>query len=183
MSYPVYLVAYLGAPRNHHALFIETDPNTHGGILFHVVGDIQNGMTFEERPSRDPSTSASFVEWSIIGYINPGDIGHMRSVCTSIPPPKKQFHGPRRLYPNEPLRRCQEWTNETINALTANGILVTSTATDSSGTTEYWTWSPEYNNWYHVHEDGSVEWSGVDEGSGSRGSSRGKGKGKSKSRA
>lgn len=41
-----------------------------------------------------------------------------------IQPPKKQFDGPRRRYLDEPIRRCQEWTAEAIQALTSAGVLV-----------------------------------------------------------
>ena len=32
---------------------------------------------------------------------------------------------------------------------------------------EYWTWSKNYKNWYHIHEDGRCEWA--------KGKERGKG--------
>ncbi|OIW24522.1 hypothetical protein CONLIGDRAFT_636706 [Coniochaeta ligniaria NRRL 30616] len=55
-SHPIYLIASLGAPRNHHAIFVESGPLGSGsgsgsGTLFHVRGNIQTGMTYETRPS------------------------------------------------------------------------------------------------------------------------------------
>jgi len=41
MSYNVFLVSYIGAPRNHHALFVETDTDSGGGALLHLKGAIQ----------------------------------------------------------------------------------------------------------------------------------------------
>jgi hypothetical protein len=40
-----------------------------------------------------------------------------------FPLQKKQFEGPRRLYPGEPIRRCQEWTKEAVETLAAEGVL------------------------------------------------------------
>jgi hypothetical protein len=37
---------------------------------------------------------------------------------------------------------------------------------------EYWTWSGEYEDWYHIHKDGSYEWA--------KGKEKGKDKGKEK---
>ncbi|KAF4497170.1 kinase domain containing protein [Fusarium agapanthi] len=45
MTLPIYLVEYLGLPRNHHALFIRLDENTEEGELYHVAGDVQNAKT------------------------------------------------------------------------------------------------------------------------------------------
>ncbi|EQL36716.1 hypothetical protein BDFG_01686 [Blastomyces dermatitidis ATCC 26199] len=102
MSYAVYRVANLGAPRNHHTIFVETSedgPET--GCLFHVKGDIQNGMSFEDKTIRKPDALISL----------------------NMLPPKKQFHGPKILYPDEPLRWCQEWTAKVIEALTNAQVL------------------------------------------------------------
>lgn len=35
----------------------------------------------------------------------------------------KQFNGPKRIEPSVPLRRCQEWTDESIRALKNEGAL------------------------------------------------------------
>lgn len=50
MSYKVYRIAETGMPRDHHAIFVETDEDGPGsGHKFHAIGDIQAGMTFEYR--------------------------------------------------------------------------------------------------------------------------------------
>ncbi|OAQ58757.1 kinase domain-containing protein [Pochonia chlamydosporia 170] len=68
MSYPIYKVAYLGLPRNHHATFVETDANG-GGVVFHVTGDIQNGMRFETK------AGLSYIRTPIDVFDLPGDGG------------------------------------------------------------------------------------------------------------
>lgn len=123
MFHNVYRVADLGAPRDHHALFIETDPETGGGVIMQVTGNIQNGMTFEEKSAQRPEISPGFVGKTHLGTVSASKRGLVGEVCRSIPAPKKQFHGPRRIYPDEPLRRCQEWTKEAVEALKANGAL------------------------------------------------------------
>ncbi|KAF7587109.1 hypothetical protein BBP40_007700, partial [Aspergillus hancockii] len=52
--HPVYL-AESGLPRDHHALFVETHeagPST--GHIYHVKGNIQEGMIFEHRVAAEP---------------------------------------------------------------------------------------------------------------------------------
>ncbi|EGE00898.1 hypothetical protein TESG_08193 [Trichophyton tonsurans CBS 112818] len=118
MSYPVYRVAYGGLPRDHHSIFVETGENgPKTGHLFHVTGDIQNGMVFDEKPAKEPESSATFVGKEKIGTVTHANYPRIKDICASITPPKKQFQGPKRLYPKEPLRRCQEWTRETVDAL------------------------------------------------------------------
>ena len=180
MSYNVYKVAYLGAPRNHHALFIETNVDGSGTIV-HVTGDIQNGMRFEQKATRRPEDSASFVEKTFLGWVLVENYGYIEDTCRNIPPPKKQFNGPKRLYPKEPLRRCQEWTNEAVETLFSSGVLQTGdTCTSFSTDAPYWVWSEYYQKWYHENDDGSIEW--AQSGSGSAGNAKDK-KGKGKKRA
>lgn len=125
MSYhAVYLVEYLGAPRNHHAIFVEDQGP---GTLFHVKGDIQNGMTYETRPlSKKPELSSTFVSKSQLGWIRNENLSRVEPICRANPPPKKQFNGPKRIDKTKPLRRCQEWTDETITNLRSEGVLVNS---------------------------------------------------------
>ncbi|KAM5429223.1 hypothetical protein McanMca71_007748 [Microsporum canis] len=118
MSYPVYLIVSGGLPRNHHAIFVETNESGEKtGHLFQVTGNIQNGMSFEQRPENEPESSASFISKRGIGTVTHASYSRIQSICESIPPPKKQFEGAKRLSPLEPIRRCQEWTGEAINAL------------------------------------------------------------------
>lgn len=118
-----YLVSSAGLPRDHHAIFIEMNDDLSGHV-FQVTGNIQNGMTYEDKPSKKPEDSATYQGKELIGKIAAADFARIKPTCQSIPAPKKQFEGPRRLYPNEPLRRCQEWTQEAVNALVDAGILM-----------------------------------------------------------
>lgn len=181
MSYYIYKVAYLGAPRDHHAIFVETDANG-GGVVFHVTGDIQNGMRFEMKAAKRPEDSASFVNKTFLGWVVADNYQHIEGICRGIPPPKKQFNGAKKLYPKEPLRRCQEWTNETIQALTASGVLQTEETTASSAEASYWVWSEDYQNWYHDNGDGTFDWAQAGETSGKTSQGGGKGKGKERAR-
>jgi hypothetical protein len=121
MSYQVFLVSYLGAPRDHHAIFVETNSDKSGQI-FQATGNIQNGMTYESKPAKRPEDSASFVKKELLGTVTTANYSRIDSVCKRIPPPAKQFNGPKRINPNVPLRRCQEWTQETVQALKNEGI-------------------------------------------------------------
>jgi hypothetical protein len=88
-------------------------------------------------------------------------------ICRSIPPPKKQFNGPKRLYPKEPLRRCQEWIDEAVEALISNGILRTENSiASSSAEARYWVWNEDYQDWYHDNDDGTFEWADPGDNSG-----------------
>ncbi|KAL8296019.1 hypothetical protein RB600_001486 [Gaeumannomyces tritici] len=169
MSYNVFLVEYLGAPRNHHALFVETDPESGAGLLLHVTGNIQDGMTFEERETKKPEESNTFSGKKSLGWVAIADLDRMRDICASNPPPKKQFDRAKRLYPNEPLRRCQEWTAETVASLTGEGVIQPHhSLAGVPEEDEYWVWSEQYGNWYHVHEDGTYEWAEGGESSSSQ---------------
>ncbi|KAI0109564.1 hypothetical protein GGR51DRAFT_511953 [Nemania sp. FL0031] len=121
--YSLYLVESLGAPRNHHAIFVEYEEGG-TGALFQVKGNIQDGMTYETKQTGAPDASNSFLSKSKLGWINTQDLGRVDSICRSNPPPERQFDGPRRINKNIPLRRCQEWTSETIGKLRAEGVLM-----------------------------------------------------------
>lgn len=126
MSYNVYRVSYAGLPRDHHAIFVEMN-NDQSGWLFQVTGDIQNGMKHNDKPAKKPEESGTYQSKIAIGTVATADFARIKPTCESIPAPKKQFEGPRRLHPKEPLRRCQEWTQEAIDALVKAGILKNST--------------------------------------------------------
>lgn len=117
MSYQVFLVSYAGVPRDHHAIFVETNSDKTGQI-FQVTGDIQNGMTYESKPGKRPEDSASFLKKELLGTVSTSNYPRINNVCSQIPPPAKQFNGPKRIDPSIPLRRCQEWTQEAVEYLT-----------------------------------------------------------------
>ncbi|EPS28893.1 hypothetical protein POX_f07965 [Penicillium oxalicum] len=126
MSYNVYRVSSAGLPRDHHAIFVDMNDDL-SGWLFQVTGNIQNGMKYDHKPSKKPEESGTYQSKIAIGTVATADFARIKPTCESIPAPKKQFEGARRLYPKEPLRRCQEWTQEAIDALVQAGILKTST--------------------------------------------------------
>ena len=58
-----------------------------------------------------------------LGIITTDNYSRIFAACEAVAPPKKQFDGPRHLYPAEPLRRCQEWTREAVQTLKDAGVL------------------------------------------------------------
>lgn len=116
MAYNVYKVSYIGAPRNHLVIFVEKNPDGSGHI-YQVAGDIQNGMSFAHKPGRKPEDSATYLGKEYIGTVSATNYPRIESIVNGIEPPKKQFDGPKRINAQEPLRRCQEWTAEAIQAL------------------------------------------------------------------
>jgi hypothetical protein len=124
VSYKVYKTISLGAPRNHHAIFVEMKAVGRGNVL-QVTGNIHNGMVFEAKQDVCPRDSTEFIGQHLLGWVPVDGYAAMEELCRNHPPPKKQFDGPRRLFPKEPLRRCQEWTKEACEALVSGGILLT----------------------------------------------------------
>lgn len=133
MSYKLFLIASIGAPRSHHALFLETDPSSKSGMVLNVVGNIQAGMAFEERRADDPETADTFVAKTYLGDVEAGDVDRVCGICRGNAAPGKQFDGARRLFPGEKLRRCQEWTAETVGLLEREGVLVRPEDTRTEG--------------------------------------------------
>lgn len=124
MQYRICLSISLGAPRDHHTIFVENDKDGPGTVI-QVTGNIQNGMTFEVKRDHCPEALLEFIRKDYLGWVAAEDMHRVEQVCSGILPPKKQFEGAKRLCPGEPLRRCQEWTREAIDALVAGGILQT----------------------------------------------------------
>ena len=122
MSYKVYLVSYEGIPREHHAIFFETEEDESGSI-YQVSGNIQEGMKHDHKKAKKPENSATFVSKEYLGTTSHANYSLVEEICNNIEAPKKQFERARRLYPNEPLRRCQEWTKDAIQALKSSGVL------------------------------------------------------------
>lgn len=84
-------------------------------------------MAYERRDNAtDLMQSASYVSMTQIGSIKVEDLDRVDSICSANPPPAKQFNGPKRIDPTRPLRRCREWTTETIGTLKDDGILLES---------------------------------------------------------
>jgi hypothetical protein len=69
MSYKVWRISYAGAPRDHHAIFVETEKDQSGQI-FQIIGDIQSGMRYETKQAKKPENSASFQAKIFLGSVS-----------------------------------------------------------------------------------------------------------------
>ncbi|KAH7303325.1 hypothetical protein B0I35DRAFT_321439, partial [Stachybotrys elegans] len=123
MRLPLFLIESDGMPRNHQGLLVQTDDEEKSGRLFHVHGNIQQGMSFETRYPEKPESSPTFLSRRLLGWVQESSLEKIEQICRSNPAPAKQFDGPRRIDPRQPLRRCQEWTKETIELLRSQGVL------------------------------------------------------------
>ena len=86
MPLALFVVQYLGNPRDHHALCIRLKGKDDPGILFHVIGDIERGMTYEKKDTKPPWQSASYVGMSLVGWMSSSDLPRVDSICRSNPP-------------------------------------------------------------------------------------------------
>ncbi|KAJ9266340.1 hypothetical protein DTO212C5_6427 [Paecilomyces variotii] len=144
-------VAYdpLDPPKRYHTgVFVEINPETLEGDLYHVTGDIiaYSGMRFEVRQNFVPGASRFFYRTTHIGWIRKADYPRIRGILEALPRPTKQqgidfwSHDPARrnkltwtkqngdLYgPGEqrrPIMKCNEWTHQlAIPKLRSEGIL------------------------------------------------------------
>lgn len=127
MSYSVYILEFVGAVRNHIALFVETHPDTGTGTQFHVTGTILQGMIFDMRENTIPSEAPEYIESAkvLVGKVDPEMMGRFEDVCRAVPPPEAQLtlRGARKD-PTKPIRRCGEWVIGAKEKLIAEGIIV-----------------------------------------------------------
>jgi hypothetical protein len=127
-SYNVYKVYFsFGPVRDHHALFVETD-NDKAGYLIHVIGDVKDGMEYEILGQKKPHLTTTYLGQELIGTVSYGNIMRLMETCEAVPLPKKQLDElGRKIYLNEPFRRCGEWLEDVIQELKDVGILIVST--------------------------------------------------------
>lgn len=123
-AYKVYVQSYLGAPRDHVSLVVVTDPAKMAGEMYHVEGSIQAGMKYVHKKAQAPLQSVSFQKRMCVGQVAAADLPKVQQICASIPPPAKQYDGPKLLVPKEKVRRCGEWTKEAVAALKAAKVVV-----------------------------------------------------------
>lgn len=123
--YVVYFVVYISYHgKNHHALYVETDAPKETGYLYHVQGSLLGGMKFNTKPCPSPRHSPSFESMTAIGSLKQHELAQFEEACLSIPPPKPQLTlGGRQIHPHEPLRTCQEWVAEAVEAVRTGGII------------------------------------------------------------
>ncbi|KAF2969477.1 hypothetical protein GQX73_g4095 [Xylaria multiplex] len=137
--------------RYHTTIFVETSPSK-SGVLYHVVGDITSGMSYQKKSSDKPEDSKSFHSREFLGYTDATT--HPKQwdmVLSSVPPPKKQkalntktaeteqvkTWDPLTFYkPGEnrrPLFKCTEWTEQrAIPALEEAGLILSVFETSGS---------------------------------------------------
>ena len=79
------------------------------------------------KPEEDPTSP--FVGKIPSGKVRKSeyDDGIFQRVCEALEPPPKQFDGPRRLFPKQKLRKCGEWTDDVIELLKNEGVLMSET--------------------------------------------------------
>ncbi|KAI9677355.1 MAG: hypothetical protein M1822_008162 [Bathelium mastoideum] len=122
MPFEVYFVSHLGIPKDHHAIFVETNADK-SGVLFHVIGSVQQGMRFEQKQSRDPLDSPLCNNKEHLGTVAETNYNDIENIVSAIESPKKQHAKTKHINPHQSLRICQEWTAEAIQALKETGIL------------------------------------------------------------
>ncbi|RJE22490.1 hypothetical protein PHISCL_05176 [Aspergillus sclerotialis] len=80
--------------RYHEGVFVETDPASGQGTLFHVTGDIiaASGMRYEERHNYAPAESKHLHRYTQIGWVLQGDYhsGRISAILRALPGPTKQ---------------------------------------------------------------------------------------------
>ncbi|OWT42880.1 hypothetical protein VFPPC_17927 [Pochonia chlamydosporia 170] len=109
MSFPVFLIESVGFPPK---------PPRHRG----------RNVTSQRRlhlPEKDPL----FLGKKRLGWVAAGNMERVGGICKSNPAPEKQFEGAKKIS-TYPVRRCQEWTTETIELLKSHGVLVDEGADD-----------------------------------------------------
>ncbi|OAA65295.1 hypothetical protein SPI_02082 [Niveomyces insectorum RCEF 264] len=148
--------------RYHTSIFVETggaDDHADGagtgagrGVVFHVVGDVTAGMTYETKHTDPPEETENFYAKTLLGHAAAGTFPtQWNLLLRGIPPPGKQkafnpatmrtepvkswgrdgdwghsepaFYAPSEQRP--PLFKCTEWTEQrALPALVAAGLLV-----------------------------------------------------------
>lgn len=85
------------ASQTHVAIYIETQPSAderaRAGLMFHVVGNILQGMTYQKRDTKDPLLSASYVAHTKkkIGTTAAKDLNRFETeCCNAVAPPGSQ---------------------------------------------------------------------------------------------
>jgi hypothetical protein len=79
-----------------------------------------------KRPEED--RNSAFIAKNLMENVRDADYdkGRFRQICDGLEPPPEQSDGPRRLLPGRKLRRCGEWTDDAIENLKREGVLLDS---------------------------------------------------------
>lgn len=118
MGYAVYKVPFQRpVDPDHVALFV--DDGNQQGFLFHATDTMGTRteivMKFEEKWF-SLATSASAKTPQFLGMIEEDQVGAIRRVCESVPPP-------RRLRLTETKPDCHTWLDSVISKLHSEGII------------------------------------------------------------
>ncbi|CAM1501728.1 Fc.00g037120.m01.CDS01 [Cosmosporella sp. VM-42] len=113
-----YQLFRLESPRNHHNLFLQTNPIAPRGIVFHIQSPT---MLFTETPINHLDSLANVFDTMLLGTVAAEDVDHLRQVCRENMPPDQRGEGEER--PEDRLKRCRAWVRETVNILTDEGIM------------------------------------------------------------
>ena len=124
-SYRVYLGRYLTWKKSHHhAIYVETEAAKGEGMIYHVVGNLLTGMELGFGAALDPLRSTTGVSKQHLGWITKENYHLMKAVCSMIPPPTAQMAlDGTKLDLSQPIRHCQHWVAEAIDALKTGGLL------------------------------------------------------------
>jgi hypothetical protein len=124
MPYHVHIVEYFLSPGHHHyALFVEMNDGG-SGCIFHVKGDISEGMEYEIKSETRPHLQENFSKIVIIGTVSFDMFPLFMEVCEGTPPPRKQLDDQgNKIDADEPLYRCVEWLDDVIKVSKDLGII------------------------------------------------------------
>jgi hypothetical protein len=89
--YTVYTPEYFGHDINHTGIIILTDEQ--GGTLYHVLGNILQGMSLEMKRGGPLQLLETFVPGTdkIVGRVLVENLSRLEEICWSIPPPGPQM--------------------------------------------------------------------------------------------
>lgn len=118
------------ASQTHVTIYIETQPRAderaRAGLMFHVVGNILQGMTYQKRDTKDPLLSASYVAHTKkkIGTTAAKDLNRFETECCNAVAPRGfqvTLSGKRKDL-SKPLYRCNNWLDDVISLAFQKGI-------------------------------------------------------------
>ena len=68
----------------------------------------------------------TFQSKTLLAKVKVANLSLIKEMCLSIAPPKNKLQGAHRLFPQEPLwplRSCQEWAVEVVEALVPENVI------------------------------------------------------------
>ena len=82
-------------------------------------------MKFWTRTWKKPEESPKYLKKHPLGTITGNNMQKLLDICMSIPPPGKQLDKVTGdpLNPDEPIRRCREWTADALSELRRQKVI------------------------------------------------------------